>query len=140
MFTKFLIVVLALVGAAAGTVSSASPAAAASYTNKEIPGAYGSLYNIYWPVDTAYEVYFDVKIEDTAADGDHAEARVQSKTPGGAVTSYSWHSASGYGTENRFSTYIKDDTVVAAVRIQVCRKGDDLPDICGYSPWVYQQW
>lgn len=131
----------ALAAAAAATIATTTAAPAEAGTTKvvhNVPGAYGALNNIYWPVDSVSRVYFDFVVVDTSADGDHAEARVQTKTPNGQVTSFAWHQAVGYLDRNEFSTYAQTSSPIAAVRIEVCRKGDDWPDICGYSDWAYQ--
>ena len=105
-------------------------------TTKSIPGAFGALTNIQWSSSSVYEAHFTFLVRDTAADGDHAEARVQTIDPDGQITSFRWHSAIGYGDETRFATYARTSSAISAIRIQVCRKGDDLRDICDPSPWV----
>ena len=132
---------LAVAAVAIMATTTAAPAAAAdTYTNVLLPGAYGKLSNIRWSSSSAYRVDFTFLVQDIAADGDHAEARVQMKSPNGAITSFRWHSAVGDGVQNRFDTYINASSAIGAIRIQACRKGDDLPDICEESHWVYQEW
>lgn len=139
MFAKLRLGVLAATVATILVTTVGGPAAAgATYVNRIVPGAYGKLYDIKWSSTSTSYVSFMFLVQDTDADGDHAEARVQSMTPNGTITSYRWHSAVGYGDENRFSTYINSSSSIAAIRIQVCRRGDDLPDVCGTSSWAYQ--
>ena len=130
--------VLAVAAATVLATAAASPATAAPSTSKSIPGAFGALTDIQWSSSSVNEVHFTFLVRDTAADGDHAEARVQTINPDGQITSFRWHSAIGYGDQTRFATYASTSSAISAVRIQVCRKGDDLRDICDPSPWVYQ--
>jgi hypothetical protein len=123
------------------TTAVAVPVAAAdTYANVMLPGAYGKLSNIDWSSTSTSRVDFTFLVQDIAADGDHAEARAQMKSPNGQITSFRWHSAVGYGVKNQFDTYIEAGSAIGAIRIQVCRRGDDLPDICEESHWVYQDW
>jgi hypothetical protein len=138
MLSKVRIALLG-VSACVATLATVSPASASdvSGVGGGVPGAYGWLENIRWTSDVSL-VYFDFYVKDTAADGDHAQARVQVLVGDNRVESFSWHYAYGYGTVNSFPTYVNDDEAVKAIRIEACRKGDDLPDICDYSPWAYQ--
>jgi len=83
-----------------------------------------------------YGATFTLLVADTKADGVHATGRVQSESPSGAVTSYSWHSAVGAGAEYENSTYVKNSSGVWAMRVESCRVGAALPTICSYSTWA----
>ena len=74
-------------------------------------------------------------LRDTSADGEHAQARVQSLDGAGSLHLYKWHSAVGYGTAYSENVHVTDTGRVTAVRIQVCRMGDELPPLCDWSRW-----
>lgn len=137
MLGNYRLKAITVAAAAVAATAVAAPAEAATSTSRSVDGAYGSLTNIAWS-SSVYEVSFMFTVRDTAKDGDHAEARVQTLNPNGQITSFSWHTAVGYGDETRFATYARTSSAIAAIRIQVCRKGDDLRDICEESPWVPQ--
>ena len=58
-------------------------------------------------------------------------------TPTGTPRWFSWHYAIGEGFINEGNTHVRDTNGVQQIRIQVCRVGDDLPDICAVSSWLY---
>ena len=117
---------------------TATPAQASTQTSTSVSGAYGALNYVTWSSSHRADFYID--IVDTKADGEHATGRVQILVPNGddnKVLSYGWHKAVGKGNSYDSKTYAKSSSVIYAVRIQVCRVGDELPTLCSTSSWDY---
>lgn len=129
-----LITAMVAAGLGVATVAGTAAPASATSTGESVPGAYGQLKSV--QRDSANRVNLHFWLRDTAADGDHAQARVQSLTRNDQIRTFGWHSAVGKGAVYEKNTHVSDSAGVSAVRIQVCRKGDDLPDICTYSNWL----
>ncbi|HEY9291122.1 MAG TPA: hypothetical protein VIP98_07585 [Microlunatus sp.] len=132
----------ATAAAAAGLATlalTAAPAEASTQTAARVSGAYGVLSYVEWA--SSHKVNFYLDIVDTAGDGEHATGRVQILVPDGddnKVVSYGWHSAVGKGDTYSSKTYAQSTSAIYAVRIEVCRTGDELPTICDTSPWDYR--
>lgn len=130
--------IVASPGIASAADTSTTPTSKTSSdrgTEVDGPGMLSVAEHMRWNI---YRVDFDFYVKDTAADGDHAEARVQELTADGRLHWFPWHKAIGNGAVNRFSTYVHDDAGVQAIRVEGCRRGDDLPDYCLVSSWAYQ--
>lgn len=127
--------VVTLISASSSPASAAEPGSPQAVV-ASVDGAQGTLSDIQY-LSWTY-VAMNLRIKDTSSDGEHAEGRVQTMDSEGTVHSFSWHSAVGYGTayEDR-NAHVSDTRRIQAVRIQVCRKGDDLPDVCDWSSWSW---
>ena len=113
---------------------NASPASAAG-TSASVPGAWGSVTKVRG--DGPFRVELTFRVKDTMADGDHAQARVQVLTSDNHLYWYRWHYAFGKGRVTAMSGYAWNSEGIDALRVQACRVGDDLPDICDVSSWVH---
>jgi hypothetical protein len=132
-------VMTALPAAVLAVTATASPASATNAAVVSLPGAYGTLTDIDFTSST--RATFEFFVEDTARDGDHAQARVVTLDSGGTMHFWTWHSAIGYHA--RYSapnSYAHDTRGIQAITIQVCRAGDSLPDICDMSAWVWNRY
>ncbi|SDS52053.1 hypothetical protein [Microlunatus soli] len=132
----------ALLALTAGAVLAAGSPAVAHADDPTMPGSaveastLGSLTEtsrITWHWKTRAD--FVLAIRDTEADGVHATGRVQTRSPSGAITSYSWHRAVGAGDSYTDHTYAANSSGVRALRVQSCRVGRARPTVCGYSQW-----
>lgn len=136
MLRKIAGILTACAAAVLVATGTTAPASASIGASVSLPGAFGKVDNVQFT--SAHTAHFEFFLEDMAKDGDHAQARVVTLDSGGTMRWWLWHSAIGYHA--RYSapnSYATDSRGVQAIRIEVCRMGDSLPDICDFSGWRY---
>ncbi|MGW6141675.1 hypothetical protein ACWFRM_10025 [Streptomyces sp. NPDC055144] len=70
---------------------------------------------------------------DTAADGAHAIARIKAINVNGGAIIGAWHTASGDGAEDVYSTYASDSAGIKYVQVEVCRVDNTTVEDCQWS-------
>ncbi|MER7171897.1 hypothetical protein [Streptomyces mesophilus] len=114
---------------------TASPAAAGTVVADPAGGS-GTLDTRFRSATTAHPLY--ITAHDSAADGHHVRVRVQSRTPGGTLTSHPFRKlTSGAGTSQTWTTSLSDDRGILALRIQACIYEKDRRLGCDESSWDY---
>jgi len=119
------------------TTGTAAAAAAAYESEAVLPGARGVIDLQYVSRTSANPVVIYVK--DTAADGQHARARLVAWGPGGRYE-WSWLTASGYNESNQKTTYATLSSGIERAAVEVCRFDGSVLKVCDYGAMMYNNY